>query len=632
MTDKYSREALWAWASKAPEAHQKEGRRRAEIMHRVVAVADKIGMVEAFKAISKETGVSASTLQTWWYGGRGRPGAKDYPPADWPAVLIPRHSTGRKRKGIDEAAWEFFKADYLRLEKPSLTACYDRLKRVAEREGWTIPSIATLRRRLKAEVPVAVQVLAREGRDALDRLYPAQRRTRDDLNAMAAVNADGHRFDVFVRWPDGEIVRPTMVAWQDVYSGKILSWRIDKTENADAVRLAFGDMVERYGIPGAVYMDNGRGFASKWLTGGTPTRFRFKIKEEDPAGIITLLVGPENIHWTTPYHGQAKPIERAFRDLAEYVAKHPAFAGAYTGNNPTAKPENYGSKAVDLEDFLAVLEDEIRAHNAREGRRGGVCNGRSFDQVFEESYTCATITKATAEQRRLWLLAAEGVTVRRDATIALSADKGNIYWSDDLLPYRRSKVVVRFDPDHLHDPVYVYTLDGRYICQAVCVDTAGFTDTQAARDHNRARARWRRAQREQAKAELTMTAIEVTAKLPKAPEVPIPDARIVRPARPARDLAPPAPEPKLTAAEREAIERMRQEMAAEAARAGETVTEMDTPQRRYQRWCRIDAAIRAGQAVSDKDRAWHERYQRGPEFSAMRAMAEDFADQLNGSA
>ncbi|PZX22172.1 bacteriophage Mu transposase [Rhodobacter capsulatus] len=65
---------------------------------------------------------------------------------------------------------------------------------------------------------------------------------------------------------------------------------------------------------------------------------------------------------------QAKPIERAFRDIADRLTRHPAFAGAYVGNKPTAKPENYGSRAIPLADFLAITAREIAEHNARPGR------------------------------------------------------------------------------------------------------------------------------------------------------------------------------------------------------------------------------------------------------------------------
>ncbi|WP_040507433.1 transposase domain-containing protein [Gluconobacter morbifer] len=102
----------------------------------------------------------------------------------------------------------------------------------------------------------------------LSRIYPAQQRRRDVFHALQAVNANGHRWDVFVKWEDGTIGRPVMVGFQDLFSDMILSWRIDKSENAETVRLAFGDMVETYGIPKMCYLDNGRNFASKWMNAG----------------------------------------------------------------------------------------------------------------------------------------------------------------------------------------------------------------------------------------------------------------------------------------------------------------------------------------------------------------------------
>ncbi|RYS32216.1 hypothetical protein DLS39_13645, partial [Staphylococcus pseudintermedius] len=149
-----------------------------------------------------------------------------------------------------------------------------------------------------------------------------------DLHAMELLNIDGHKFDVFVKWDDGRISRPMGVAIQDVYSRKMLAVRIGESENKDLTRLAFGDVFRDYGIPKACLMDNGRAFASKAMTGGAKPRFRFKIKDEDPAGLLTSL--GIQIHWATPYRGQSKPIERAFRDFCDRVAKHPKFHGAYT--------------------------------------------------------------------------------------------------------------------------------------------------------------------------------------------------------------------------------------------------------------------------------------------------------------
>src|SRR3546814_18980730 len=117
--------------------------------------------------------------------------------------------------------------------------------------------------------------------------------------------------------------------------------------------------------------------------GGAKTRIRFKVRDEDPTGLLVALCFTN--HWAKPYRGQSKPIERGFRDLCDAVAKHPAFEGAYTGNRPAAKPENYGSKAVDLDTFLAVWNEGMAAHNKRPGRRTEKAMGRrSLVRVLDE--------------------------------------------------------------------------------------------------------------------------------------------------------------------------------------------------------------------------------------------------------
>ena len=251
-----------------------------------------------------------------------------------------------------------------------------------------MPSERTFRRRLDTIEP-GVVLLKRDGPEALRQSIPAQRRTVDHLHALEHVNVDGHRFDVFVKDAEGRVFRPTMVAIQDISSSKIVGWRLGETESAVLTRLAFADVFRDFGIPKHCTLDNGRAFASKWITGGAKTRYRFKIREEEPTGLLTGL-GIE-IHWATPYRGQSKPIERAFRDMCDRIAKHPAMEGAYTGNSPMAKPDNYGSRAIPMDDFVVHVAQGIAAHNARLGRRGRNYAGRSFDQVFAESYAAAPI-------------------------------------------------------------------------------------------------------------------------------------------------------------------------------------------------------------------------------------------------
>ena len=515
-------ELLWQRYDDLPSTHKDEAERRLAAIQAVEALTDRgIGRVKAVAHVAAEIGANEATIRRWLSAIKGAHRSDRLP------ILAPKWTGGGKAAECPEEAWDLIKADYLRKSKPSFSGCYERLCRVAAERGWTLPSERTMLRRIEREIPTPVMLFEREGREALARAYPAQQRDHSTFHALEAVNADGHKFDVFCKWPDGTIGRPIGLFWQDIRSAKCLAYRIDRTETADAVRLSFGDLVDEYGVPDRVFLDNGRAFSSKWITGQMEFRHRFKRTKEEPLGILTQL-GIE-VTWATPYHGQAKPIERMFRDFCDRVSKHPAFEGAYTGNNPTAKPENYGSRAVPIEEFLRILDQEIVYHNAKPGRRTPVCNGvLSFDQAFEESYRQAPIRQITEAQRRLWLLAAENVSASRvDGAINFM---GNRYWSDRMSVLMGKRLTIRFDPDQLHAGIHVYQRDGRYVGFVECVMAAGFADTEAARAHAHARKSWTKHWKGIAEAEKRMTAAEVAARLPApdAPE-PAPETKVVRP-------------------------------------------------------------------------------------------------------
>lgn len=516
-----ARDDLWAWLASRPESIQAEARRRAAICMNVRALLDA-GMRKctAIAQVAAAEAVPAATLQRWWYGDARLPGIDRANPGDYTPLLAPRYAGRETMAEISPEAWHYLKADYLRPEQPSVVACYRRAQQAGRDKGWVLPSLKTVARRLDA-LPWQVTTLAREGKDALLRKLPHVTRTRAHLAPLEAVNADGHVFDVMVRLPTGETGRPVLVAWQDLYSGKVLAWRVGMSLNQHLVRLSFGDLVEGYGVPTHAYLDNGREFANKWLTGGSNFRYRFSIREDDPIGLFGLL--GVTAHWTTPYHGQSKPIERAFRDLCEGIARHPACSGAYTGSNPTDKPDNYGTRVLDWNEFVAVTKAGINEHNTRPGRRTETARGRSFDSTFTEAFGRTVVRRPTAEQRRYWLLAAEGVKVRQTGHVAVEQ---NLYWCDALPGYIGQRVVVRFDPDHLDRPVAVYTLAGELIGDAERT-VAKFDDRETSQTHNRANKRRLKAARDLRDAELQMTAAEAAAQLPAlcdAPELPNPAA------------------------------------------------------------------------------------------------------------
>lgn len=522
----YDRDALWANYARKTEKQKTRAQEKLNILLQMMALVDKgMPLMKALSYVSHETGRSAATIKNWYFGVGKKEGVRNYERGDWLAVLVPGNTGSKEFAECSPEAWQVFKADFLRLEAPSWQACYHRLQRTAAEKGWTVPSIDSFKRRMNAEVSKPVQVMMREGEHALMRLYPSQQRDVSTMHALEHINGDGYQHNVWVAIPGQEKpVRMKTWFWQDVYSRKILAWRTDFSENTDQIRLSFGELVEDYGIPHHVTIDNTRAAANKIMTGGVANRYRFKVKPDDPMGIFPML--GVQVHWTSVLnghgHGQAKPIERAFGvgGLGEYVDKHPAFAGAWTGDSPMNKPENYGSRAVPLDEFERVLNQEILAWNALQKRSTQMAAGhKSFDEVFAESYATAAIRKATAEQRRLWLLAAESIRVAKDASITLEAGaaKGfgkNRYHCAELFDRVGDKLVVRFDPMDLHDHVYVYDLEGRFIAEATCIQAAGFRDTVAAREHKRARTAMMKGVKAQAELQNTMDALEVAQQIP----------------------------------------------------------------------------------------------------------------------
>lgn len=504
----------WAWFEGQSDKVKAEAARRLAVLSDI-ARAEEAGLTRsaAVALVSGDKGVGKSTLWAWVSLVDG------IRQSDWLPHLAPVRRGGGAEAGVDDLVWQMLKSDWLRFEKPTWESCYYRAQRFAASRGIEIPHSRTLWRKLEREVPAAVIVLRRDGVDKLRQTLPAQERTVADLHAMKLVNIDGHKWDVFVRFPNGTIQRPMMVAIQDVFSRKFLSRRVGETESAVLTRLAFADLFRDYGIPEACLLDNGRAFASKWITGGAKTRFRFKILEDEPTGLLPAV--GINPHWATPYRGSSKPIERGFRDFCDHIAKHPEFAGAYTGNKPDAKPENYGSTAIPLAHFIAVVDREIAAHNARPGRRTEMARGMdSFDDVFNRSYADSRIGKATEEQLRLALLTADEVSTNRQTGEIRLYD--NRYWAPELSEISGTRVIARFDPDDLTKPLHVYSRDGRFLASAPLIERTGFLSHEGAQTRAKQIAEHRKATKKAAQMQDLMEAADIAALLPHPVEAPLP--------------------------------------------------------------------------------------------------------------
>lgn len=462
-----------SWDSATESARARAKERLATLQDVSVLMAGGSSRDHAVSVVSLRRRVSRSSIYGWLEKVSGE--AKER----WLELLLDSMKGGGRKAGIPAALWQYYESWWLRQSKPSHADSYRRTQAEAQRLGIQfMPSAKTFQRRAE-QIPAEIVALKRGGPEAARLLVPAIERTVEGMHALQLVNADGHKWDVGVRFPDGSAGRVMTVAIQDVYSRKFLAWRHGRGESATLVRLVFMDLFRRWGFPEAVLTDNGRAFASKWITGGAANRYRYSIREGDPLGLLPRFgIG---IHWALPRRGSSKPIERGFRDFAQTIARHAAFDGAWLGNTVADKPENYGSRLVDHADFVRVIDAEIAEHNARTGRKTEMAAGRSFDQVFAQSYADVPITRATELQLHECMLSAEKVRAHRD-TGAITF-LGNSYWTPGMAALAGKPLIIRYDPENLHSEIHVYDAAGPLLLTAPIWEKAGFLTE----DHGRAR-------------------------------------------------------------------------------------------------------------------------------------------------
>lgn len=615
-TTRLDRAEAWLVFDQLPEASKAIAKDRLRAILKIEALRNAGAThVAAVNAVAAAVDTSERTLYNWLAMVEG------VAPEDRLAYLVKRNRLAQRTTSNTADTKQFFdhlKSLYMRLEGPTFKECHRKALKIAKAEGWATLTEWTARRRIDKEVPRVTMVFSREGVGGLMRCFPAQIRDRSGMTAMEGVNADCHKIDVFVLWPDGTVDRPQIIAFQDLFSNKILSWRVDHDPNKVMVMSAFGELIENWGIPKHCLFDNGHEFANKWMTAGTATRFRFKVRDDDPLGVLPLM--GIQVHWATPAHGQAKPIERGFGDFARDIAKDARFHGAYVGNKPTAKPENYGERAIPAETFIRVLEEGIIDHNARQGRLSATANGRSFDDTFNDSYAKAPIRKATEEQRRLWMMGQHvGHLNRQSGQMRIY---NNWYYSPWMSEHPSRRVVARFDPEDLHAGVCIYDVDGSYLGFAECRQKTGFFDVTGAKDTARRNQRIKTAQRKLKEAYAPIPVRELAALLDGVAAAPIatPESKVVKPVFGPRLSGVQMPKRGYQAAVNPEVEAAREALILRMPEKAAPKSKADASGDRFRRAQDILARSDAGQLVGAEEANWVRNYVETAEYQGLLIM------------
>lgn len=364
-------------------------------------------------------------------------------------LIDTRGGDNKGTSSISEEAWEFFYSLYMTFQRRSIKWCYDKTKL----KFPDVPSLRSFERKVK-KIPEYAILRYRVGTKAFNDALPHMERSRTGVMSNDIWCSDHHRIDVFVRNSTGHVIRPWLTVFTDIRSTKIMSFIVREADpNATVVKKCLRLGIEKFGVPKEILTDNGKDYKARDLS------------LEYPLSVMNVL-GIGKIT-ATPYHGQAKPVERFFRTLEERFGK---MFYSYAGNDAKKRPEHMAKTIKRLEEdpnipsmdfYVEQLEKWIEEYNNTPHYGEGM-DGQTPDNVYIQNLEKRVEVK---DRNALKLLCGKTVTrtVDRNGVRIFSQTYSN--YDGCLVSYYGKKVMVTYDPDNI-DSVFIFDMDYRYICMA----------------------------------------------------------------------------------------------------------------------------------------------------------------------
>ena len=428
--------------------------------------------------------------------------------------LIDKRGKWKKGKSdIQPEVWDAFLYFYLQEAQHPMMKCYEYMKLLLREDHpdlvADIPSYTTFTRRVKSDIPEAVEVLGREGQKAFrDRCAPYIRRTYESMASNEWWIADNHTFDVITQGDNGQRHRLHLTAFFDARSGIFTGCHVTENPCSQATLIALRKGILKYGIPENIYVDNGREFLTFDIGGLGHRKKKPKDGQErfEPPPVFERL----GIKMTNAIvrNAKAKIIERRFRDVKDHLSR---LFDTYTGGNVLEKPERLKGVLKNGEipldgTFTQAVEELLDWYFNQQPYGGEVIadRGKPRQQVYNENLYTKRVAGAEDLSLMLMRSARPQKVTRRGVHLDIAGQRLD-YWNDDMLMSLLGKqVYFRYDPDDLSE-VRVYDLEDRYIMTVPVDNTAVLTYGASREDVKEAMGKVRRMER------LTREALKVSA-------------------------------------------------------------------------------------------------------------------------
>lgn len=308
---------------------------------------------------------------------------------------------------------------------------------------------------------------------------PFKRRLTAGLKPNDVWLIDGHTFKAKVRHPDhGAPFAPEVTLVIDAATRRVVGWSISLSENTIAVGDALRHAVSQAGVPAIVYSDNGPGEKAKQFDCPIAGLF-VRLGCEHKTGIPGHPQGHGLIERSWQTH-----MIRCARQFATYQGSD---ADDRTVRNmrlelereqraikrqPPGTVTHLSPKCPSWRQFFDAVEAEIATYNGTHRHsslpkhEAGAAEGKRMtpDEAWEVMLDAADQVLLDAPSLRNIFMPAVVRTAQRGEVSFLNAP----YFSRELMQAGVDTCRVRVHYD-IHDAarVWVWSLDGRYICEAV---------------------------------------------------------------------------------------------------------------------------------------------------------------------
>jgi hypothetical protein len=355
---------------------------------------------------------------------------------------------------ISAEAFELFKSLWLKQQQPTVKMVWEVVKYVNADEGrqWRIPPMRTMHTLVNKRIPLAVQVLHREGVAAYEaKCAPYIQVDPDSVEPGQWWVGDHHQLNCWIRHRN-RWIRPWLTAWMDMRSRELVGWYMSECPNQTTVLVAMRRAIEKHGPPESVKIDNGKDYDSQMWTGTTKAKRRAAkagyIDTEMVAGIYAMM--DIAVSFAIPYHPQSKSIERLFDTVDIQFTKTIA---TYCGKDAARKPDALEhllksadgiAEAYSLEEFSELFGEYAKIYSNTVHTGWGM-KGKTPAQVLSQRSSRRVLKEGVLDLlMRVWSgelkIGKNGVRFR-----------GLWYgqYDSELLVRQGRKVRVSYNPDDL---------------------------------------------------------------------------------------------------------------------------------------------------------------------------------------